>query len=57
MYLKVNAEKTQYTFVSCHQNAGQNNNLMIANRSLKMWQSSKWQKQIKIAFTKKLRLE
>jgi hypothetical protein len=31
--LKVNAEKTKYVLLSCHQNAGQNHNIKRANRS------------------------
>jgi hypothetical protein len=31
--LEVNAEKTKYMLMSRHQNAGQNHNIMIANRS------------------------
>jgi len=31
--VEVNTEKTKYMFVSCHQNAGQNNNLLVANKS------------------------
>jgi hypothetical protein len=38
--LEVNAEKTEYMLLSCHQNAGQNNDIKIANRCLKMWRSS-----------------
>jgi Ribonuclease G/E len=32
--LEVNTEKTKYIVVSCHQNTGQNKNLLIANKSL-----------------------
>jgi hypothetical protein len=32
--LKGNTKKTKYIFLSCHQNAGQNHNITIANRSL-----------------------
>jgi len=31
--LEVNNKKIKYMVVSCHQNAGQNNNLLIANKS------------------------
>jgi hypothetical protein len=31
--LEVNAEKTKYMLLSHHQNAGQNHNIKIANRS------------------------
>jgi hypothetical protein len=31
--LDVNVEKTKYMVVSCHQHAGQSNNLLIANES------------------------
>jgi hypothetical protein len=31
--LEVNAEKTKYMLLSCHQNAGQNHDIKIANRS------------------------
>jgi hypothetical protein len=30
--LEVNTEKTRYTFLSCHQNAGQNHGIKIAHR-------------------------
>jgi hypothetical protein len=33
--LEVNAEKTKYMVMSCHQNVGQNHNLLIANKSFK----------------------
>jgi len=33
--LEVNTEKTKYMVVFHHQNAGQNHNLMIANKSFK----------------------
>jgi hypothetical protein len=32
---EVNAEKTKYMFMFCHQNAGQNNSLMTSNKILK----------------------
>jgi hypothetical protein len=32
--LEVNAEKTKNMLLSCHQSAGQNNNIKTANRSL-----------------------
>jgi hypothetical protein len=32
---EVNAEKTKYMLMSCHQNAGQNHNIKVANRSSK----------------------
>jgi len=50
--LKVNWENSEHMFMSLHQNAGQNHNVMI-----KMWQKSnisEWQQQIKIIFTNKL---
>jgi hypothetical protein len=31
--LEVNSEKTKYMFLSCHRNAGQNNDIKTANRS------------------------
>jgi hypothetical protein len=31
--LEVNTEKTKYMVMSCHQNAGQNHNLLIVNKS------------------------
>jgi hypothetical protein len=31
--LEINAEKTKYMFLSCHQNVGQNRDIKIANRS------------------------
>jgi hypothetical protein len=37
--LEVNTEKPKYMAVSHHQNAGQNHNLLIANKSLRIWQS------------------
>jgi hypothetical protein len=55
--LEVNPENTKYMVISCHWNVGQNHNLLTANKSLKMWQSSStWEqhKQIKMAFTMKL---
>jgi hypothetical protein len=33
--LEVNAEKTKYMLLSCHQNAGKNHDIKIATRSLK----------------------
>jgi hypothetical protein len=33
--LEVNAEKTKYMLLSCHQNAGQNHNIKIGNRQFK----------------------
>jgi hypothetical protein len=33
--LEVNARKTKYMLLSCHQNSGQNNDIKIANRSFK----------------------
>jgi ABC-type transport system substrate-binding protein len=38
--LKVNTEKTKFIFLSHHQNAGQNHNIKMANRSFEMWHSS-----------------
>jgi hypothetical protein len=38
--LEINVEKTNYMLLSCHQNAGQNLGIKIANRLLKMWHSS-----------------
>jgi hypothetical protein len=38
--LEVNIEKTKCMLLSCHQNAGQNQDKNIGNRALKMWQSS-----------------
>jgi hypothetical protein len=32
--LEVNAEKSKYILLSCHQNAAQNHNINIANRSI-----------------------
>jgi hypothetical protein len=31
--LEINAEKTKYLIMSCHQNSGQNQNIRIANES------------------------
>jgi hypothetical protein len=31
--LEINAEKTKYMIMSCHQNRGQNQNIRIANKS------------------------
>jgi len=42
--LEVNTEKIEYMFMSRHQNAGQNNNFLMPNKSLKMWQCSKYLK-------------
>jgi hypothetical protein len=38
--LKVNAEKTKYMLMHCHQNARKYHNMKMGNRSLKMWQGS-----------------
>jgi hypothetical protein len=38
--LEVNTQKAKYMLMSCHQNAGQNHNTNIANRSFNMWLSS-----------------
>jgi hypothetical protein len=38
--MEVNAEKNKYMLLSHYQNAGQNHNMMIAKRSLKMCHSS-----------------
>jgi len=35
--IEVNAEKATYIFISPHYNAGQNHNLMMANKSFKIW--------------------
>jgi hypothetical protein len=32
---EVNTEKTKYMIMTCHQNAGQNNNLLIDNGAIK----------------------
>jgi hypothetical protein len=37
--LEINIEKTKYMLLSCHQNAGQNWDIKIANRSL-FWGSA-----------------
>jgi hypothetical protein len=37
--VEVNTEKTKYMVMSCHQDAGQNHNLLTDNKSLKMWQA------------------
>jgi hypothetical protein len=37
--LEINAEKTKY-MIMCHPNSGQNQNIRIANESLKRWQNS-----------------
>jgi hypothetical protein len=58
--LEVNTEKVKYMVVFRHQNVVQNHNLLIANKSFEMWQSSdiwKQWKQIKIAYTKKSRAD
>ena len=34
---EVNAEKTEYVFMPYEQNAGENHNIDMANKSLKMW--------------------
>jgi hypothetical protein len=36
---KFNAEKMMYMFMSHHQNAGQNYNIKVANKSFRTWQS------------------
>jgi hypothetical protein len=38
--LKLSIEKTKHMLLSCHQNAGQNHDIKIANRSSEMWQFS-----------------
>jgi hypothetical protein len=38
--LEVNAEKTKYMVMSRNQNAGQNHNIKIDNKSLKEWNNS-----------------
>jgi hypothetical protein len=38
--LEVNTEKTKYMLLSHHQNTGQNRDIKVANRCLKMWHSS-----------------
>jgi hypothetical protein len=44
--LEVSTEKTKYLLLSHHQNAGQNHDVKIGNRSLKMWHSSNiWEQQ------------
>jgi hypothetical protein len=53
---EVNTEKTEYMFVSHHQNAGRIIFYWLLINSLKMWQSLNiWEQQlqIKIAFMKK----
>jgi hypothetical protein len=40
--LEVNAERTKYMLLSCHQNAGQNRNINIANRSFDNVAQSKY---------------
>jgi len=37
--LESNADKTKYMFMNRHQNAVQNHNLVIANKSFTMWES------------------
>jgi len=32
--LEVNTEETKYIVMSCHQNAGQDHNIMMANKSI-----------------------
>jgi hypothetical protein len=41
--LEVNTEKTKCMLMSCHQNVGQNHNLLITNKSLEI--SSIWKQQ------------
>jgi hypothetical protein len=38
--LEVNAEKTKYMVMSCNQNAGQNHNMKIDNKSFEGWNTS-----------------
>jgi hypothetical protein len=55
--LEVNVEKTKYMLVSRDQNAGQNREIKIGNRSFENVHSSsiwKQQQQIKILFRRKL---
>jgi len=37
--LEVNTNKTKYIFMSRHQNAGENHNLLIDGKSFKAWKS------------------
>jgi hypothetical protein len=53
---KVDAEETKYTLMSCHQNAGKNHNIKIANRSFKSV-ALELQQQIRIRFMRKLRAD
>jgi hypothetical protein len=56
--LEVNKEKSEYTFMSRPQNAGQNDNSMTANTSFENVTNSKYQKtqkHNKITLTNKLR--
>jgi hypothetical protein len=39
--LEINMKETKYMVISWHQNAGQNQSLLITNKSFKMWQSSR----------------
>jgi hypothetical protein len=44
--IEVDAKKTNYMFLSLHQNAGRNSDIKTVNRSLKMWHSSyMWERQ------------
>jgi hypothetical protein len=40
--LEVNTQKTKYVVMSCHQNAGQNHSILIANKSFEDVQEFKY---------------
>jgi hypothetical protein len=55
--LEVNTEKPEFTFIPCRQNVGQNNNLLIANKSFVKMAKFERCKTSKLHFTTELRAD